>query len=77
MGVCKTRNPPGTFRNHPEPAGTTRNLRGTTRNLPGTTRNLPEGPGTFPEPLGTFIENQNNKNQIKVIKKQNENNKTE
>ena len=35
MGVCKTRNPPGTCRNHPEPTGTT--------------RNLPRTPGTLTE----------------------------
>ena len=47
-----------------------------TRNPPGTYRNLPEPPGTTRNPTeptrnfpGTLTENQNNKNQIKVIKK--------
>ena len=42
-GVCKTQNPPGTYRNHLESPGT----------HPEPSRNLPEPPGTLPEPAGT------------------------
>ena len=54
---------------HPEPTGTCRNH----PEPLGTTQNLP---GSYPEPPGTFTGIQNNKNEIKLIKKQNENNKT-
>ena len=47
-----------------------------TLTLTGTTRNRPETHGTYPEPPGTLTKNQNNKNQIKIMKKQNKNNKT-
>ena len=67
---------------HLEPTGTTRNLTGTTRSPTEPTRNLPKPPGTTRNPTEptwtppeTLTENQNNENQIKVIKKQNENNK--
>ena len=49
-------------------------------NLPepaGTCRNHSEPHGTYPEHLGTLTENQNNKNPIKVIKKQIKNNKNQ
>ena len=39
LGVCKTRNPPGTYRNHSEPTRNHPKPPGTTRNQPGTTWN--------------------------------------
>ena len=56
-GICKTRNPPGIYRNLPDPPGTTRNRPGTDLELVGTPRNLA---GI----LGTLKRNQNNQHQI-------------
>ena len=63
--------PAGTSRNHPEP---TQNLAGTFRNPTDSSWNHPEPHEIFPEPPGTLKDNQNNKNQTKVIRKQNNNN---
>ena len=70
-GVCKTWNPPGTYRNHrnrPEP----------NRNHPEPGRNHPEPHINYPELPGALTENNSNKkNQIKVIRKQNKKNKNQ
>ena len=76
--TCKRWNPPGTYRNLPEPAGTTQNRHGIypepSRSHPKPSRNHPKPPGNLTENQNNNKNNNNNKsNTGEAIKKQNKN----